>query len=214
MGKRSLIVERYNATFRNLWKEAMRDIMRDLVDYLMTCPAVKCIRISNLDRDSIAVYIGEGGNLYVSSSGIGKHLYRPDNNDVNLAVFKGCVNDKIILENVLSEESRVDVKLIIDRYFYSIEHLYVLNGITKLKHIYPYLPYNVAFNLKDAAIKAIQVESDEHFLDENYDSRSLFGEELIKVRKYKITLSYFQNRRKETSTISVKLGLSGISGLI
>ena len=212
MGKRSVVFDRYSATFKNLWKEAMKDIMNDLLDYLILCPAVKCVRI-NFDRGNVAVYIGEGGSLYVMLSGT-KSIYHPDNNDLNLAIFKGCVNDQFILENVLSEESRVDVKLILDRYFFSIEHLYDLNGITKLKHIYPYLPYNVAYNYRNASITSVSICSDEYYLDDEYNSRTLFGEGLIKTRKYKITLSYIQNRKKATSTIEVKFWLSGISGLI
>ena len=222
MGKRSMVFDRFEESYHRLWEEAIKDIVRDINNYLINNPDIKevkrTVRFTHGPGTVRFFSIGEGGQLLVYCSNFPdldryefyKDIpYVPGNDSIDKFVFNSCIKTKFIIENVLSEESRIDIKLISDRYFKSIEELYEIGGLTKLKHLYKYLQYPVSWNLRDATIDKIKVKGLVYIYDSQYKPILLFGDWLLESKTYLVSLSYFQNRSKKSACVSVTINLDG-----
>lgn len=224
MGKRATIFGRFQKSFKNLWKETIKDIIRDFTAYLLENPLKDAIWAGESNNLYTIFWIGEGGDAYARDMNdfyfFKPVLYREDDFDMNFYIFKNCIKYPEILNGVLSEETRVDIKLILDRYFNSLEYLVEEGGITKLKHIYPYLVNPVAWNYKDATIKSLYPDPREQYRYDyiwNSDTEEyieLFGDTLIESKKYETIISCFQNKKKVNTVVKFKLGLDGLKHFI
>ena len=168
-------------------------------------------------------FYGEDGELYTRNQSPDAFFdatpYQKDDLGLNFYIFTCCVNFPSILNNVLSEESRVDIKLLLDRYFNSLKYLIKAGGITKVKHIYPYLHYPIIWNYRDATINSISEDKSYCHIEYIWSSDTeeyveLFGEALIRRKDYEITISYFQNRKKVTDSVKFSLSLEGLGNFI
>ena len=221
MGKRAEIFGRFQRSFKNLWKETIKDIVRDFTVYLLKNPHEEGIWGGESDNLYTIFWIGEGGNSYTRDQ-VPERFFEPiiyQEGDLieDLFIFKCCARYPHILNDVLSEESRVDIKLIIDRYFNSIEQLAKKGGITKVKHLYPYLATPVMWAFKDASVKKVELDPNEdafrleHIWDYDKDETiKLFGEGILERKKYVATVVYEQNKKKVTATVIFWLDFAGL----
>ena len=221
MGKRSLIFNKHRKLVKNLWEDALRDIVKDFSNYLLENPLESGIKAGNFDCRYDMFLYGKDGELYARSPDPLNYFvlvpYQEDNFDMNFYIFSCCIKYPHILNDILSDESRVDIKIVMDSYFGSLDNLIKEGGITKLKHVYPYVSYPVVWNFRDSSIKSISPNSDriEYIWDpDTEDYINLFGEPLIRRKGYNMVISYFRNKKKFIDSVSLNLNLDGFKNFI
>ncbi len=223
MGKRTLVFKRFTDSFKYLWKEAISDIIRDFHTYLMDHPDIEgIVERSDGDKDIILASIKENGlmiNLRVDTlyyNAWNEVEYDPRDEKLNCYIFSCCYKSENILYNILSDESRTDIKIILDKYFYSIIELFNDGGINKLKHLYKYLGAPRFWNIRTATIISIRQKSFNYLYDVGGKNPiSLYGDYIPRDVSYTVIIMYFLNHKRKTSSIDkITIDSDGLTNFV
>lgn len=221
MGKRTLVFKRFTDSFKYLWKEAISDIIRDFHIYLMDHPDIEGIVERSIGgTDTILASIKEDGLvIYLKVDAYhawNEVVYDPKDEKLNCYIFSCCYKSENILYNILSDESRTDIKIILDKYFYSIIELFNDGGINKLKHLYKYLDAPCFWNIRTATIISIHQKSLNYLYDIGGENPiGLYGDYIPRDVSYTVIITYFLNHKRKTSSIDkITIDSGGLTNFV